>query len=80
MMYEPFKSTSFLVREMLQKIDKTRASLIIGIPKENQIVEKRLALTPETTALLWRQGIVYSLKKSGTDDQLFGSILCRVWG
>jgi len=56
MMYEPFKSTSFLVREMLQKIDKTRASLIIGIPKENQIVEKRLALTPETTALLVEAG------------------------
>ena len=52
MIYEPFKSTSFFIREVLQKIDKSRASLVIGIPTENQNVEKRIALTPETTALL----------------------------
>jgi alanine dehydrogenase len=52
MIYEPFKSTSFFIREVLQKIDKSRASLVIGIPMENQNVEKRIALTPETTALL----------------------------
>ncbi|MEA5081414.1 MAG: alanine dehydrogenase [Dysgonamonadaceae bacterium] len=58
MIYEQelLKSTSFFVRELLQKVDKTKATIIIGIPKENQAVEKRLALTPETTALLVESG------------------------
>lgn len=44
------------MREMLQKADKTRASFIIGVPKEDQKAEKRLALTPETTSLLVEAG------------------------
>ncbi|MCW1734790.1 alanine dehydrogenase [Anaerorudis cellulosivorans] len=56
MNYESIYKTSFCVHELLQKTDKTKASLIIGIPKENQSEEKRLALTPETTALLVEEG------------------------
>ena len=56
MIYEPLKSTSFFVREMLQKADKTNASLVIGIPRENQTEEKRIALTPEITSLLVEAG------------------------
>jgi alanine dehydrogenase len=56
MIYEPLKNTSFCVHELLQKVDKKKASLTIGLPKENQSVEKRLALTPETTALLVEEG------------------------
>ena len=58
MIYEQeiLKSTSFFVRELLEKVERTKATLIFGIPKENQAVEKRLALTPETTALLVESG------------------------
>ncbi len=52
MIYQPFKTTSFVVREFLQKVNKTHSSLIIGVPKENTNFEKRLALTPEAVALL----------------------------
>lgn len=55
-MYKPLKSTSFFVREMLLKVEKSQVSLVIGIPKEDQTVEKRLALTPETVALLVEAG------------------------
>lgn len=55
-MYEPLKSTQFFVRELLLKVEKQNISLVIGIPKENQKVEKRLAITPETTALLVEAG------------------------
>ena len=50
------KSTSFVVRELLLKAEKPNFSLIIGIPRENQEVEKRLALTPESVALLVAAG------------------------
>ncbi len=56
MMYEPLKSTSFFVRELLLKVDTQKISLVIGIPKEDQEVEKRLAITPETVALLVESG------------------------
>lgn len=52
MIYQPIKTTSFVVREFLQKVNRTHASLIIGIPKENNKFEKRLGLTPEAVALL----------------------------
>lgn len=52
MIYHPIKTTSFVVRELLKKVNKAHSALIIGIPKENTKVEKRLALTPETVALL----------------------------
>ena len=56
MIYEPLRSTQFVVRELLLKVDKQNVSLVIGIPKENQKVEKRLAITPETTTLLVESG------------------------
>lgn len=52
MVYESLKSVSFFVREMQQKIDRAHTSLIIGLPKENQETEKRVALTPEAVMLL----------------------------
>lgn len=55
-MYEPLKSTSFFVRELLLKVEKSNVSLTIGIPAEDQEEEKRLALTPETVALLVESG------------------------
>ena len=51
-MYESQKSTSFFVRELLLKTERQNISTVIGIPKENQETEKRLALTPETVSLL----------------------------
>lgn len=56
MIYPPLKSTSFVVREFLLKVNKTHSALTIGIPKENKRFEKRLGLTPETVALLVDEG------------------------
>ncbi len=56
MIYQPHKTTSFVVREFLLKINKTHSALTIGIPKENSSFEKRLALTPEAVALLVDEG------------------------
>lgn len=56
MIHEPLKSTQFFVREKLLQVERQNISLSIGIPKENQNVEKRLAITPETTALLVESG------------------------
>ena len=56
MIYPPLKTTSFVVREFLLKVNKTHSALTIGIPKENIRFEKRLALTPEAVALLTDDG------------------------
>lgn len=56
MVYPPLKTTSYVVREFLLKVSKTHSSLTIGIPKENNRFEKRLALTPETVAILVDDG------------------------
>ena len=55
-MYDPLKSTSFFVREQLQKTDTPGFTTVIGIPREFEGNEKRLALTPETVALLESSG------------------------
>jgi len=55
-MYDSQKSTSFFVRELLQKVEMQKVSMVVGIPKENQDTEKRLALTPETVTLLVSAG------------------------
>lgn len=56
MIYDNLKGTQFFVREMLLKVEKKNISLSIGIPKENQALEKRLAITPETASLLVDSG------------------------
>ncbi len=55
-MYEPLKKSSFIVQELLYKIDKRKVSLTIGIPKENSDTEKRIALTPEAVTILVEAG------------------------
>ena len=62
-MYEPQKSSSFFVRELLLKTEKQKVSTVIGIPKENQETEKRLALTPETVAQLVSLGYRVLMEK-----------------
>jgi alanine dehydrogenase len=56
MIYPPLKTTSFVVREFLLKVNKTHSALTIGVPKENPRFEKRLALTPEAVAILVDEG------------------------
>lgn len=56
MIYEPLKSTSFFVRELLLQVERQHVSLMIGVPKEDWNEEKRLALTPETVSLLVESG------------------------
>lgn len=56
MIYGSQRSTSFVVRELLQKVDRQRASLVIGVPRESQKQEKRVPLTPETVSLLVESG------------------------
>ena len=55
-MFKSQKSTSFVVRELLLKTEKQKVSLVIGVPKENHELEKRLALTPETVSMLVSAG------------------------
>lgn len=69
MIYQPIKTTSFVVREFLQKVNRTHASLIIGVPKENVKFEKRLGLTPEAVALLIDAGHKVILE-SGAGDSI----------
>ena len=56
MMHHTQRSTSFVVRELLQKVESRGASLVIGVPKEDQKHEKRVPLTPETVSLLVESG------------------------
>lgn len=56
MIYDSHKSTSFVVRELLKKVDKQRMSVVIGIPKEKYKQEKRVPLTPETVSQLVESG------------------------
>ena len=69
MIYQPIKTTSFVVREFLLKVNKVHSSLTIGIPKENTNFEKRLALTPEAVALLVDAGHKVILE-SGAGKQI----------
>lgn len=55
-MLDARKSTSFVVRELLQRVERHRATLVIGIPREKRKSEKRVPLTPETVALLVESG------------------------
>lgn len=55
-MYDPLKRTSFFVREQLQKTENPGFTTVIGIPREIDETEKRLALTPETVALMVSSG------------------------
>ena len=55
-MYDPLKSTSFFVRELQQKTENPHFTTVIGIPREKDGAERRLALTPETVALLVAAG------------------------
>lgn len=63
MIYESLKSTSVFVREMLLKVEKIKTTLTISIPKEDQSTEKRIALTPETIALLVEAGYKVVIEK-----------------
>lgn len=56
MTYESLKNPTFFVRELLLKVDRQGTNLVIGVPRECQHAEKRLALTPETVALLVEGG------------------------
>lgn len=56
MIHDTQQSTSFVARELMLKAGKQKVTTVIGIPKEDQAVEKRLALTPETVALLVSTG------------------------
>ena len=47
MIYEPLKSTQFIVRELM-KVERQNVSLVIGIRKENQVENGHDH--PETTA------------------------------
>lgn len=55
-MHESLKDTQLSVRELLWTVGKKGVSLTIGIPCEDQQTEKRLAITPESVALLVEAG------------------------
>jgi alanine dehydrogenase len=43
---------SFITKEQLKTVAVKKESCVIGIPRENQDIEKRVAITPETVATL----------------------------
>ena len=45
MVYKSEKSVSFLVKELMLKTDNQKVSAVIGVPKENKEVDKRIPLT-----------------------------------
>ncbi len=56
MIYKSERSVSFLVKELMLKTDNQKVSAVIGVPKENREVDKRIPLTPESVALLVASG------------------------
>ena len=56
MIYKSERSVSFLVKELMLKTDNQKVSAVIGVPKENKEVDKRIPLTPESVALLVASG------------------------
>ena len=52
----PLISTSLMPQEEKLEIGKKFKKLTIGIPKENQHIEKRVGLTPEAIEVLVEQG------------------------
>ncbi len=56
MIYKSEKSTSFIVKELMLTTDTNKVSTIIGVPKENREIDKRVPLTPEIVTLLVSSG------------------------
>ncbi len=52
MVYKTEKITSFVVKELMVKSENHKASAVIGVPKENRDIDRRVPLTPESVALL----------------------------
>ena len=52
MMYDTHKSTSFVVRELLQKVERRGTAPVIGVPGENRKQERRVALTPDRKSVV----------------------------
>ena len=50
------EETSFITKEIMKEITKSKNQLTIGIPKENYEEEKRLALTPEAVDMIVKAG------------------------
>ncbi len=50
------EKTSFIPQELLKEIGKAKNRLVIGIPKEDQKKERRLALTPEAVDMITEAG------------------------
>ena len=52
----PLMHSSFMPQEEMLEIGKKQKKLLIGIPKENQKIEKRVGLTPEAVEILVNNG------------------------
>lgn len=57
------EKTSLIPQELLKGIRKTKNRILIGIPKEDQKKEKRLALTPEAVDMITEAGHLVILEK-----------------
>ena len=57
------KETMGIPQELLKEMAGTRHSLLIGIPKENQENEKRLAFTPEAIDMITQAGHTVRLEE-----------------
>ena len=54
--FTPFMYTGLMPQEEMLEIGKKQKKLILGIPKENHLLEKRVALTPEAVEVLVDSG------------------------
>jgi alanine dehydrogenase len=81
MKHETFRIPS----ELLQELSGVRHPIQIGIPKENQKTEKRLALTPEAVDMLseagyeiiFEEGAGLGIRYSDTDYAEAGAVITR---
>jgi len=63
-----FDKSSFLPQEEMLEVGKKHKKLIIGIPKESQKDENRVALTPEAVGLLVNQGHDVNIESKAGED------------
>ncbi len=67
----PFTKEQLIPKEERLEITPSKQELLIGIPKENQLLEKRIVLTPDAVAALSAHGHRVIMEKGAGDGSNF---------
>jgi len=67
----PFTKDQLLPQEERLEIQRSKQELLLGIPKENQKVEKRIVLTPDAVAALTAHGHRILIEKGAGNGSNF---------